>query len=169
MYGWSSANIRHLYIQAYADFARRFSYKRGFIVTANRVRSEGFGSYIGPLVHSELLLREGEVIASSLSSFLCGASLPESQSRIDTDENERQNFHDKSFIVAGCILFALGIVFLYKVWWKLSFDFSSNMNVAAYVALVIVCFVVMWFGMGLLGIGFHLFSLASFHRTTLAL
>jgi hypothetical protein len=34
---------------------------------------------------------------------------------------------------------------------------------------VIVCFVVMWFGMGLLGIGFHLFSLASFHRTTLAL
>ncbi len=63
----------------------------------------------------------------------------------------------------GSVLFALGFVLLCKVWWSLSFNFSTNINVAGYVALVIGCFCLIWISMALVDIGLHLLSVISFH------
>lgn len=62
--------------------------------------------------------------------------------------------------LAGLVFLAFGIVFLCKVWWSLRFNFSSDISVAGYVALVIICFILMWIGMGLIATGLHFVSLA---------
>jgi len=49
-------------------------------------------------------------------------------------------------MLAGLIFDALGIVLLYRTWWKISFDLSSNRNAAVDVSLVIVSAVMIWAG-----------------------
>ena len=42
-----------------------------------------------------------------------------------------------------------GIALLFKVWWNLSFNYTSHLNAAGYVALVMTCAVLIWIGMTL--------------------
>jgi hypothetical protein len=71
-----------------------------------------------------------------------------------SNEAEGYNFSDKSLVFAGFFLFAGGAVFLYEVWWKVSFDLPTDPNIAGYAALTIVSMV-------LIGSGFALASCPS--------
>lgn len=83
-----------------------------------------------------------------------GPSIPASEACIDYDENQRHNLYNISLIVSGALLFLSGVVLLLRVWWKLSFNHTVNFNTAGYVALVMLCAVLMWLGMGLAATGF---------------
>jgi len=158
-FGWREIEERNNVIGAY-------SWSPSNVGDSYRSQQPFFGSEnssmfrkIGVFDHNV----RASIYNGAVSSFLSRTSLPSSHGGIDSHENDGANLHDKSFIVTGCIVFALGVMLLYKVLWKLGFDFASNVNVPTYVALVGVCFVVMWIGLWLFGVGFHLFSLASFH------
>jgi len=108
-------------------------------------------------------LKSIKILAGGIRCSLSRAALPPSQPSIDDNGEKREKVNNKYFLVVGIILFSLGVVFLLKVWWSLSFNSSSNINAAGYVALVIVCAVVIWIGMALIGLSFDVFSFASFH------
>jgi hypothetical protein len=101
------------------------------------------------------------------NALACETSLPSSQSSVDDYSKERAGLNERVpknfFIVAGVVLFTLSIVFIYKIWSKVNFDFTPDMNVACYVALVLVAAIIAWIGMTLCGIGLNLVSFTSFH------
>jgi hypothetical protein len=49
----------------------------------------------------------------------------------------------------GVVFFAFGVMLIYKTWWRVSFDFSSDVNAACYVALIVLGAAFIWFGGGI--------------------
>ncbi len=107
-------------------------------------------AHVGPLGAIERSLADPHIFPSEVV-------LQGGETSNQNNENKRNKFYDESLLVLGVILCALGCVFLCKVWWSLSFNFSSNINAAGYVALVIICAMLMWCGLGLIGSVFTLF------------
>jgi hypothetical protein len=83
-------------------------------------------------------------------------ALPESQTRVDNYRTHRDYLNDKRLSFVGCFFLLGGFILLYKTWWKLSFDFTSNMKVSTYLALIFVSCVLVWIGQWLLLCGFRL-------------
>ena len=83
-------------------------------------------------------------------------SLPSGNTGVDDYSGKREKFNDISFLCIGLVFFAIGFVLLGNIWWKLSFDFTSNMNVPTYLALILVSCVLIWVGQWLLLCGFGL-------------
>lgn len=48
-------------------------------------------------------------------------------------------FDNKTLILTGSFITICGFIFLYKVWWKISFDLPRHPNFPIYVSMVIVC------------------------------
>jgi hypothetical protein len=70
-------------------------------------------------------------VGSALSS-LCGgfrrASLPEGDGRIGEQKNYGDKLSNKYLEIPGFLLLAGSVIFFYKIWRKISFDFSGDVN-----------------------------------------
>jgi hypothetical protein len=51
----------------------------------------------------------------------------------------------------GALILAVGVICLYKVWWRVSLQLSPDSNVAVHVALVLISAALIWIGMALIG------------------
>ncbi len=80
-----------------------------------------------------------------------------SNARIEDYKNESENFHHETLFISGFLLFFGGIALLFKVWWNLSFNYTSHLNAAGYVALVMTSAVLIWIGMTLTASAFGVF------------
>jgi hypothetical protein len=102
-----------------------------------------------------------------LSRFIGRKRLPQSE---PSSKEYAENGDDldnsapkKLLIIVGFVFVAFSVMLLYKVWSDINFHFSANMNIATYVALILVSALSFWLGMWLCGIGFNLISFTSFH------
>ncbi len=71
------------------------------------------------------------------------------QSSINNDEYQREDIYNEGLLCLGSVLFAFGIVLVYKVWWKVCFDLSLDSNIAVYVAFVLISAALIWLGGGI--------------------
>ena len=83
-------------------------------------------------------------------------SLPEGQPSVDDYRAHRDYLDNKRLSLVGCIFLLGGFIVLYKTWWKLSFDFTSHVNISTYLAFILVSCVLIWIGQWLLLCGFGL-------------
>lgn len=79
-------------------------------------------------------------ILRSLGGLVSRTSLPQGEGRISKQENDSGNFESKSLAIPGGLLIAGSIVFLYKIWWKISFNFSANDNTVWFVIQFIISY-----------------------------
>jgi hypothetical protein len=104
---------------------------------------------IGPLISSKIVFGDLVRRNHSVGALYRLAGLDQTKDAEEDNETQRNYFNDKTLILPAIIFTAGGFVFLYKVWWKLSFDLTAHINVATYSALVI-------FAMCIVGIGIWL-------------
>jgi len=104
----------------------------------------------------KLLLRGSGLLLSALNEFPSQATLPCCDSRINDYGNQRKKRYDKISITVGSLVFAVGLIFLYRVWRRVYFDLPANANAAVYVSFVLICAVFMWIGLALIAHGFNL-------------
>ena len=62
-------------------------------------------------------------------SYVSYIPLHGADSRVNEQENYCGNLNPKFLFIPGGLFLAWSIALLYKLWWKISFDFSANVSV----------------------------------------
>jgi hypothetical protein len=106
-----------------------------------RIISGEVGSFIQFGVEKRAVSGVGGTFGSfsGLNYLTC---LDETEDGNDNDKSESYTFNDKALSLAGIGIAIGGFVFLYKLWWKISFNLPCNPHIAGYVTGVIGSMVV---------------------------
>jgi hypothetical protein len=90
------------------------------------------------LVYLKLLFTDIDSVMGGLYRLSGQTPLPSGESGVNYDSQHGDYRDDKISIFLGSVLFALGIVLIVNASWRVYFKLSSDSNVTAYVAFVIV-------------------------------
>lgn len=83
----------------------------------------------------------GKLDSSRSISGLTGiVSLDASGKGSSKNENQCYKFNPKFLIFPGVLLLLSGVIFLYKLWWKISFDFYANVTTIRFVGHLLLSF-----------------------------
>lgn len=95
---------------------------------------------------SRRFFKQAVSFVSGADSRACAEPLKSCDSRVENYRNKGEPTHTPHFLVMGSILFLVGLMLSYQVWFKFDLYFPRNSSDAIPVALIVLSAVLMWSG-----------------------